>query len=87
LIKNVGVEADSIAPHDRRRLPVHDDATELIHIPPRAESAYIEKIPEKYTPLQTVLEFQPELVVPRSPAFGDAMQASFRPEILAMAEA
>jgi hypothetical protein len=64
LIQDVRIELDPAVPYDRRRLSVHDDATEPVYIPPGAEGAHFEKIPEKNAPLQPVVELQPERVVP-----------------------
>jgi hypothetical protein len=80
LMQDVGIEPDPAVPYDRRRFPIHDDATEPFHIPPGAESAHFEEIPEKHATFQTVVELQPEPVIRRGLALGHPMHACSRPK-------
>jgi hypothetical protein len=64
LVKDVRIELYPAIPYHRRRFLIHGNTAKLIHITPSAECAHLEKVPEENASLESVIEVQPEPVVP-----------------------
>src|SRR3954468_22190156 len=72
MVKDVGVQANTSIPGNRRSLRIDAHLFELSHIAPQLEGADLEQVAEEYAAFQAVLEAQPQLIVVFSLACGDA---------------